>query len=77
MAADQQRLLPKDTKRPPTILDAYLPPVPLTATFHVSGMTCGACVSGLESQLRAVNGITGVSVVLMTERAQVRWQCKL
>lgn len=54
-----------------TILDAYLPPIPRTATFKVTGMTCASCVSSLESALRALRGVASASVSLMTERAQV------
>lgn len=35
-------------------------------------MTCGACVSGIETQLSKLPGILTVSVSLMQQRCQVR-----
>jgi len=36
----------------------------VTATFTVSGMTCGHCVSSVTEELTGLNGVTDVSVVL-------------
>ncbi len=38
----------------------------------ITGMTCASCVARLEAALRAVPGVTGATVNLVTERAQVR-----
>jgi Au+-exporting ATPase len=46
--------------------------VPLTATeLSVEGMTCASCVGRVERALRAVPGVTGATVNLATETAQV------
>lgn len=37
-----------------------------TATFTVSGMTCGHCVSSVTEEVQEVDGVTGVEVVLET-----------
>jgi copper chaperone len=34
-------------------------------TFPVVGMTCGHCVSAVDSELRAVAGVTDVSISLV------------
>ena len=39
----------------------------------IEGMTCGACVSHVESALLSIDGITGASVNLATERAKVTY----
>ena len=36
----------------------------VTATFTVSGMTCGHCVSSVTEELTDLDGVTDVSVVL-------------
>jgi copper chaperone len=36
-----------------------------TETYNVTGMTCGHCVASVESELRAVPGVTDVSVDLV------------
>jgi copper chaperone len=36
----------------------------VTATYTVSGMTCGHCVSSVTEELTELNGVTDVSVVL-------------
>lgn len=43
------------------------------AVFSVSGMTCAACVATIESYLGNQPGITSVSVGLIQERAEVRY----
>jgi Au+-exporting ATPase len=46
--------------------------VPLSATdLTVEGMTCASCVGRVERALRAVPGVTGATVNLATETAQV------
>jgi len=35
-----------------------------TATYSVSGMTCGHCVGSVSSQIRALPGVTDVAVDL-------------
>jgi Au+-exporting ATPase len=42
------------------------------ADLAITGMTCASCVARLEGALRAVPGVTGATVNLATERAQVR-----
>lgn len=35
-----------------------------TQTFRVSGMTCDHCVAAVSDEIGAIDGVTGVSVVL-------------
>ncbi|CAK3950687.1 probable copper-transporting ATPase 1 [Lecanosticta acicola] len=42
-----------------------------TTTLRVDGMTCGACTSSVESTFEGVEGVGGVSVSLVMERAVV------
>ena len=42
-----------------------------TLTFPASGMTCAACVHHVTQALRAVGGVSAVSVNLATERAAI------
>jgi copper chaperone len=35
-----------------------------TATYHVSGMTCGHCVSAVTAELVALEGVVAVNVQL-------------
>jgi len=37
-----------------------------TATYTVSGMTCGHCVSSVKEEIGEVSGVTGVEVDLAT-----------
>lgn len=37
-----------------------------TQTFGVQGMTCGHCVSSVDSELRAIDGVTDVTVDLVS-----------
>ena len=43
-----------------------------THKFHVSGMTCGACVSSIEKMLGKQEGILDVTVALLAERLVLR-----
>jgi Cu+-exporting ATPase len=43
-----------------------------TIEFAIVGMTCASCVARIEKALKAVPGVTEVSVNLATERATVR-----
>ena len=42
-----------------------------TLTYTVSGMTCGHCVAEVDSEVRAVPGVTDVSVDLDTKAVVV------
>lgn len=42
-----------------------------TTTLRVDGMTCGACTSSVESAFQGVEGVGGVTVSLIMERAVV------
>ena len=42
-----------------------------TATYIVSGMTCGHCVSAVTEEVTAVPGVTGVDVDLASGRLTV------
>jgi copper chaperone len=42
-----------------------------TATYTVSGMTCGHCVSAVTEEVSAVPGVTGVDVDLAGGRLTV------
>jgi copper ion binding protein len=37
-----------------------------TATFSVTGMTCGHCVAAVQDEVTKVDGVTGVDVELAT-----------
>jgi copper chaperone len=42
-----------------------------TATYTVTGMTCGHCVNAVTSELSGIDGVTDVHVDLDTGRATV------
>ncbi|GAA6037104.1 hypothetical protein JCM8097_008737 [Rhodosporidiobolus ruineniae] len=44
-----------------------------TVLLHIYGMTCGACVSAIESNLRDAPGILSAVVSLATERASITY----
>lgn len=46
-------------------------PVSPPLTIHVDGMTCASCVSRVERVLKAQPGVTGATVNLASETAQV------
>ena len=37
----------------------------ITKTYNVTGMTCGHCVASVDSELRAVPGVTDVTIDLV------------
>lgn len=43
-------------------------------TLEISGMTCSSCVAKVEKALKAVNGVSDVSVNFATEKAKVIYQ---
>jgi copper ion binding protein len=45
--------------------------VATTSTFQVAGMTCGHCVSSVESEVSAIDGVTDVEVDLATGQLTV------
>jgi Cu2+-exporting ATPase len=47
------------------------------SSFQLSGMYCAACSGLIESALRAVPGVLGVSVSAASQRASVRWDARL
>ncbi|TDC56164.1 copper chaperone [Actinomadura sp. KC345] len=42
-----------------------------TATYTVTGMTCGHCVSSVTEEIEEIAGVTGVDVDLPTGRVTV------
>ncbi|TDD34391.1 copper chaperone [Actinomadura sp. KC06] len=42
-----------------------------TATYTVTGMTCGHCVSSVTEEVEQITGVTGVEVDLPTGRVTV------
>lgn len=42
-----------------------------TSTFQVQGMTCGHCVSSVQSEVAAIDGVTAVDVDLATGQLTV------
>lgn len=42
-----------------------------TATYTVSGMTCGHCVSSVTEEVEQITGVTGVDVDLQSGRVTV------
>ncbi len=47
------------------------PSSPSTVVLEVEGMTCASCVAHVERALKTVPGVTGATVNLATERAEV------
>lgn len=45
--------------------------------LQIYGMTCASCVAGIERGVGHLPGVLQVSVNLMTEKAQIRFDCKL
>jgi copper chaperone len=45
--------------------------VTTTSTFQVQGMTCGHCVSSIQSEVSTVEGVTAVDVDLATGQVTV------
>lgn len=43
----------------------------VTATYTVSGMTCGHCVASVSEEVGALDGVTGVDVDLATGKVVV------
>ncbi len=48
-------------------------PVTETVVLAIEGMTCASCVARIERALRALPGVTDVSINLATEEARVRY----
>lgn len=44
-----------------------------SASFAIVGMTCGACVSSITTNLEALDGVTSVAISLVTERGAVQF----
>jgi len=42
-----------------------------TSTFQVQGMSCGHCVSSVQSEVSAIEGVTAVDVDLITGQVAV------
>ena len=42
-----------------------------TSTFQVEGMTCGHCVSSVQSEVSTIEGVTAVDVDLATGQVTV------
>lgn len=42
-----------------------------TATYTVTGMTCGHCVNSVTEEVEQITGVTGVDVDLRTGRVTV------
>lgn len=45
--------------------------------LQVYGMTCASCVTGIETGLSKLPGVLDVSVNLITEKAQIRFNCHI
>ncbi|MEM8537703.1 MAG: heavy metal-associated domain-containing protein, partial [Pseudomonadota bacterium] len=43
----------------------------VNTVLHVSGLSCGSCVSRAEAALRAVPGVSQANVNLADKRAQI------
>ena len=48
--------------------------LPIAAVYSVDGMTCASCSGTVERAVQAVDGVESVSVSLMTNRAEVKFQ---
>jgi copper chaperone len=40
--------------------------MPVTETYHVTGMTCGHCVASVTEEVQEISGVTDVQVDLAT-----------
>ncbi|MEO7312723.1 MAG: heavy metal-associated domain-containing protein [Chitinophagaceae bacterium] len=40
-------------------------------TYHIGGMSCGGCVSGVKQKLSGVAGVISVTVDLVNKQAEV------
>jgi copper chaperone CopZ len=40
-------------------------------TYHISGMSCGGCVTDVKNKLSTVNGVTSVQVDLAKKEAEI------
>jgi copper chaperone len=49
----------------------------IVQTYHVSGMTCGHCVSAVSKELSALSGVSDVSVNLETGEVRVASEAPL
>lgn len=43
----------------------------------ITGMTCASCQNTIESHLKSLEGITSVTVSLLTHKATIQYQSKL
>ena len=48
-----------------------------TVTLKVSGMTCGGCVNGVANLLKAISGVTDVTVTLTPGEASIQYDEQL
>ncbi|TDD61937.1 copper chaperone [Actinomadura darangshiensis] len=48
-----------------------------TATYTVTGMTCGHCVSSVTEEVQEITGVTGVDVDLPSGKVTVTSQAPL
>lgn len=48
-----------------------------TEHLKVTGMTCGGCVNSLTQALKAVDGVSGVDVLLSTGETSVQYDERL
>ncbi len=40
-------------------------------TYHISGMSCGGCVSTVKNKLSAASGVTSVKIDLAKKQAEI------
>jgi len=48
-----------------------------TVTLKVSGMTCGGCVNSVTNLLKAISGVTDVTVTLTPGEASIQYDEQL
>ncbi|MBW0526403.1 hypothetical protein O181_066118 [Austropuccinia psidii MF-1] len=41
------------------------------STFQISGISCGSCISSIETKISSLNGIQSISVSLLTQKATI------
>jgi copper ion binding protein len=59
----------RDVRYPPGVIAKEMPMS--TATYTVTGMTCGHCVSSVTEEVEQIPGVTAVDVDLETGRVTV------
>ena len=75
--SDDEEPQPLPAVAAPTPPAAESPPLAANIRLQISGMTCAACVASIERGLQSLPGVTAVSVNLLLNQADVRFDPKI